>query len=214
MGVIALTRFESQPGHAGKHLELHLEALQRLRGLGMRAVAMQPLAGGDIGSLVMSINYADNADYASSMQKVQADEGWQSFYSGAMASGAAVQVESSLFSDLDPTFQPAADRPMGVLLATQWRSRPGRMEDFVGKVIESDAHVRRLGGVPRPLQSVIGEHPMSMLVPIAFADMDAYGAYADKLATDAEWQAFWGDTMKDPSADMLRSGIYLNISGD
>lgn len=212
MGVIALSRFASQPGHAGKHLELHLEALQRLRSLGMRAVALQPIVGGDVGSLAMSVNYTDNADYATSMQKVQSDEGWQNFYSGAMASGAAVQVESSLMSDLDPAFQPDPDRPMGVILATQWRAIPGRMEEFIGKVIESDAHVRRLGGVPRPMQSVIGQHPMTMMVATGFGDMDAYAAYADKLATDAEWQAFWGAAMADPSADLIRSGVYLNIS--
>ena len=56
MGVISLTRFESMPGHAGKHLEIHMEALERLRGMGMQAVALQPLAGVDVGSLGMSIN--------------------------------------------------------------------------------------------------------------------------------------------------------------
>lgn len=213
MGMIELSRFETQPGHAAKHLALHMEALERLRGLGLRAMALQPLAGGDIGSLTMSINYADTADYVASLQKVEADSGWQDFYAGAMASGAAQQVESSFFTDLDPAFQPAGDRPLGVVLATQWRSRPGRMEDFVGKVVESTAHVARLGGLARPLQSVIGQHPMSMLVATTFADLDAYASYTDTLATDAGWQSFWADAMKDPSADLIRSGLYVNMSG-
>jgi hypothetical protein len=214
MGVISLTRFESVPGHQGKHLELHMEALGRLRAMGMQAIAMQPLAGGDVGSLVMSVNHANYAEYASSTQKTLADDSWREFYAGAMASGAAKQVESSMFNDLDAAFTPDADRPLGCVLATQWRARAGRMEEFVGKVMESKAHVERLGSRSRELQSVVGAHPMSMLIVTGFADLDAYGAYTDSLSTDAGWQDFWAGAMKDPSADLIRSGLYLNISGD
>lgn len=212
MGVISLTRFETQPGGAAEHLALHMEALELLRGAGMMAIAMQPVAGGDIGSLAMSINYASNAEYAASTQKMQADAGWQAFYTRAMASGAAVQVESSLFSDIDPDYQPNPDRPLGAILATQWSALPGRLEDFVGKVIESSEHVVRMGGTVRALQSVIGSHPLSTLVVTGFADLDAYGAYSDRIATDSEWQAFWAGAMKDPSADLVRSGLYVNMS--
>jgi hypothetical protein len=212
MGMIELSRFETQPGHAAKHGELHMEALERLRGMGFQAVALQPLAGGDVGSLTMSVGYANTADYVASTKKAQGDAGWQEFYARAMASGAAQQVEGSLFTDLDPAFQPDPDRPLGVVMATQWRARPGRMEDFVGNVIGSGVHVARLGGVSRPLQSVIGMHPMSTLVATTFTDLDAYAAYTDSLATDSEWQSFWAGAMKDPSAELLRSGLYVNMS--
>ena len=212
MGVISLTRYESMPGHAGKHLEIHMEALERLRGMGMQAVALQPLAGGDVGSLGMSINYASYADYAAGMQKVQGDASWQEFYAGAMASGVARQVESSLMNDLDPSFQPAADRPLGVVLATQWRAIHGKMEAFVGKVLESMPLSEAMGGLSRPMQSIVGSHPMSMMVATTFPDLDAYGAYADKSGSDADWQAFWAAAMSDPTADLIRSGLYVNMS--
>jgi len=212
MGVVSLTRYESQPGHTGKHLEIHMEALERLRAMGIQAVAMQPLAGGDVGSLAMSVNYASYADYATSMQKVQGDAGWQEFYAAAAASGAAVQVESSLFNDLDPTFQPAGDRPLGVIIATQWRAIHGKMEAFVGKVLESMPISERMGGRSRPMQSIVGSYPMSMLVATTFADMDAYGSYADTANTDPEWQTFWQGAMSDPTADLLRTGLYVNMS--
>ena len=213
MGVISLSRFETQPGQGAKHLELHMEALERLRGLGMQAVALQPIAGGDVGSLAMSINYASNAEYAANVQKMEADSGWQDFYAGAMASGAAQQVEASLMNDLDPAFQPATDRPLGVVLATQWRALPGHLEAFVGKVIESMAHTERLGGRSRPMQSLVGSHPMTMMVATTFADLDAYGAYSDAVATDAGWQAFWAGAMKEPTAELVRTGLYVNMSG-
>jgi hypothetical protein len=214
MGVISLNGFRTEPGRLADHLAATMEALGLLRGLGANAVVLQPLAGGDIGTIATSINYADNADYISSVQKIQGDEKWQEFWMRAASGGSAVQVESSLFSDIDPGFQPDPDRPLGAVLATQWRAKPGRMADFVAKVVESHEHVKRMGGTPRALQSVIGTHPMTVMVVATFTDLDAYGAYADRTASDAAWQEFWAGAMSDPTADMIRSGVYVNISGD
>jgi hypothetical protein len=214
MGVISLNGFKTEPGRLADHLAASMEALGLLRGLGARAVVLQAMAGGDIGTIATSINYADNADYVASMQKIQADEKWQEFWLRASSGGSATQVESSLLSDLDPSFQPDPDRPLGVVMATQWRAKPGRVADFIGKVIESHEHVKRMGGTPRALQSVIGAHPMTTMVVVTFADLDAYGAYADRTASDAGWQDFWAGAMADPTADMIRSGLYANISGD
>jgi len=214
MGVISLNGFRTEPGRLADHLAATMEALGLLRGLGANAVVLQPLAGGDIGTIATSINYADNADYVTSVQKIQGDEKWQEFWMRAASGGSAVQVESSLFSDIDPGFQPDPDRPLGAVLATQWRAKPGRMADFVAKVVESHEHVKRMGGTPRALQSVIGTHPMTVMVVATFTDLDAYGAYADRTASDAAWQEFWAGAMADPTADMIRSGVYVNISGD
>ena len=57
MGVVALTRDESVAGHeGGTHLEIHVEALERLRELGIRAqsiVASHPM------SIVLDTSFAD-----------------------------------------------------------------------------------------------------------------------------------------------------------
>lgn len=212
MGVATIHGFKTEPGRGADHLASTLEAVTLLRGMDVRAVALQPIAGTDVGTLTVSVNYANNAEYATTMQKVQSDAGWQDLYAKSMASGASQLVETSLFSDLDASFQPAADRPLGVLLATQWRARPGRMADLVGAITTSAAHIERMGGAPRAMQSVIGAHPMTMITTIGFADLDAYGAYADTLTSDDQWQAFWAGAMADPSAELIRSGIYLNIS--
>jgi hypothetical protein len=214
MGVVSLNGFKTEPGRLADHLAASMEALGLLRGLGARAVVLQALEGGDVGTIATSINYDDNAEYAASMQKIQGDAKWQEFWARAAAGASAMQVESSLFTDVDPSFQPDPERPMGAVMATQWRAKPGRMADFVGKVIESHEHVRRMGGTPRALQSVIGAHPMTMLVAVTFEDLDGWGAYADKTASDAGWQEFWAGAMSDPTADMIRSGLYVNISGD
>jgi hypothetical protein len=179
----------------------------------LQAVSLQAIAGADVGTIATSINYANNAAYAAGFQRVMGDEQWQEFWGRAMAGGSAVQVEGSLFTDVDATFQPSPDRPLGAILATQWRARPGRLMDFMGNVMTSFAHISRLGGVPRAMQSLVGAHPMTVLVTTSFADLDAYGAYADAIAGDEQWLAFWAGVMGDPTADLIRSGLYANISG-
>ena len=124
-----------------------------------------------------------------------------------------MQVESSLFNDMDPDFQLDPNRPLGVIMATQWRAKPGRIADFAANVIQSFPMIERMGGIPRAVQCVIGAYPMTTLVTTTFADLDAYGAYTDAIGGDDEWQSFWADAMADPTADMVRSGLYLNISG-
>ena len=212
MAVLSLSGFKTEPGRLADHLAASEEAVGHLRRMGLAAMAVQAIAGTDIGTIATSINYENNAAYAAGMQKIVADESFTEFWARAAAGASAVQVESSLYSDVDPSFQPAADRPLGAILATQWRARPGRMEDFVANVIESIPHIERMGGVARPMQSLIGSHPLTMLVTTAFPDLDAYGAYADKTATDEQWQAFWSGVMSDPSADIIRAGLYVNIS--
>lgn len=214
MAVVSLNGFRTEPGRLADHLTAAAEALQHLRRLGVQAVNLQPIAGSDVGTIATSINYASNADYAAASQRIMADATWQEFWGRVSANGSATQVESSLFTDVDASFQPSPDRPLGVILATQWRPRPGRIVDFMGNVIASMPHIARMGGLARAMQSLIGAHPMTVLVTTSFADLDAYGAYADATASDAQWQSFWAGVMADPTADLIRSGVYVNISGD
>jgi hypothetical protein len=214
MAVVSLTGFATEPGRLADHLAASTEALGHLRRLGQQAMLLQPISGGDIGTTSMVINYADNAAYAAGVQAIGADEQWQEFWARASAAGAASQVESTLMEDLDPGFQPAADRPLGALLAVQWRAKDGRLVDFLGKVAAAAPMIERMGGAVRTMQCLVGRYPMTTLVSTSFADLDAYGAYADRTAADAEWQTFWAGALSDPTADIVRSGVYLNISGD
>jgi hypothetical protein len=213
MAVVSLSSFRTEPGRLADHLGAAAEALGHLRRIGMQAVNLQAIAGTDVGTIATSINYANNAAYVAGLQQILGDEQWQEFWARAAAGASAVQVEGSLFSDVDATFQPSADRPLGVIMATQWRAKPGRLMDFMGNVMTSFPHIARMGGMARAMQSVIGAHPMTVLVTTSFADLDAYGAYADTIAGDEQWQAFWAGAMADPTADLIRSGLYVNISG-
>jgi hypothetical protein len=180
----------------------------------LRAVTLQTLVGSDVGVISTAINFANYADFAAGVGAIGADAEWQAFWARAAQAGSAVQVESSLFADIDSGFQPSPDRPMGVIMATQWQARSGRLMDFMGNVMTSIPHVERLGGTTRVLQSLLGAHPMTTLVTTSFADMDAYGAYSDKVTADQEFQQFWAGVMTDPTADLVRTSLMMNISGD
>lgn len=212
MGVISLSGFATETGRAADHMAASVEAVGHLNRLGTPAFLLQPIAGADIGTLAIVANHADNAAHAAALQRLAADEQWQEFLARAMAGGSAEQVESSLLNDLDPNFQPTADRPLGVLLGFQWRAKDGRLADFIGKVGQAVPLIERMGGAARVMQCLIGRYPMTVMVSTSFADLDAYGAYSDRVASDAEWQAFWADALSDPTADLIRTGLYLNVS--
>ena len=212
MAVTFLNGFRTNPGRLADHLASTAEAIGHLRRLDVQAFDMQPLTGTDVGTIVSATTHADNADWATSMQQVLADEGWQDFWGRVTSNPSAEQVESSLFADIDPTFEPATDRPLGVVSAFQWRPYPGRMVEFIGNIETATGHIERLGGYTRSMQSVIGANPLTMLVSIGHADLDSYGEFADKSQADEQFQAFWGEVMMNPSAELIRSGVYLNIS--
>ena len=212
MGVVTLSGFRTEPGRLGDHLAAAGEAVEHLRRLGLQAFNLQTIAGGDVGTIATVVNYENNRAHVEGLQTILADEGWQEFWGRAAAGGSATQVESSVFSDVDPSFQPPADRPLGVILATQWRPRPGRLADFMANVATSIPHIERMGGNPRQMQCLLGSHPMTVLITTTFADLDGYGQYSDTLANDEQWQAFWAGAMADPTADLVRTGLYVNTS--
>ena len=59
--------------------------------------------------------------------------------------------------------------------------------DLMGNVMTAIPHIERLGGQARVMQSLIGLHPLTLLVTTAFSDLD-------------------------PTADLIRSGLYMNIT--
>ena len=212
MAVVATYGYRTAAGKLAEHLAGAAEGLGHLRRLGLQAINLQAIAGTDVGVITTSVNHASNADYAAGVQKVLADEQWQEFWLRVNSDTAAVEVESSLFVDIDTTFQPSPDRVLGVLLGTQWRAKPGRLMEFMAHVMTAIPHIERMGGQVRVLQSLIGLHPLTVLVTTAFSDLDAYGVYADKTATDEQWQSYWMGVMADPTADLIRTGLFMNIS--
>lgn len=209
MGVVSVYSFRTLPGGYARHVEAAEEARQRLQGLGVAAFTLTPLAGSFTGEIATVLNHADNASWAADMAKVQADEGWQEFYLRVMAEGFAEQTEASIYVDLDPTFVPAADRPLGAMVATQWRPMPGRAGDLLAHIEQAHPHIERLGGGFRAMNCMQGAEPMTMTVSITFEDLEHLAEYNDKLAVDEQFATYWAGIMANPSAALVRSGTFL-----
>ncbi len=212
MAVVTLNGFRTNPGRLADHMAGSAEAHGHLTRLGLQAATLQAVAGSDVGVIATIVNYVDNAAHVAGLQAVGGDEKWMEFWLRVSSEGAANPVESSIFQDLDPDWQPSADRPLGVIQGIQWRAKPGRLADFVAHVMEAVPHIERLGGSVRTMQCLVGAHPMTLMVSTTFADMTAYGAYADAVAGDQGFQDFWAGVMTDPTADIVRSGLYQNVS--
>jgi len=211
MGLVSIHVFRTLPGKQAEHLQRTEEARQLLQELGLQAFTLMPIAGSDVGSLATVVQYSDNREYVRELQRIQADERWQAFYASAMSEPIAELIEVSLFSDADPTYAPATDRPLGVLQSTQWRANPGRLGDFMQNVATAKGHIERLGGTVRTMQCMTGRLPMTTAVSVTFEDLDHFGEYGDKLAADEQWQNYWASVLADPSANLVRSGIFQII---
>jgi hypothetical protein len=212
MAVVTLHGFETVPGQLANHMAASAEAHGHLTRLGIQAATLQSVAGSDAGTIATIVNYASNAAHAAAIQTIGADEAWGEYWLRVSAQGAAVPVESSILQDMDPNWQPSADRPLGVISGIQWRAKPGRTMEFAAQVAAAIPHIERLGGAVRTMQCLMGSHPMTVMVSTTFADLGAYGAYQDAVATDAGFQEFWAGAMTDPTADVVRTGLYMNIS--
>ena len=213
MAVIALYGFRTAPGKLADHLAGAAEGLGHLRRLGLQAVNLQVIAGTDVGVIATSVNHASNADYAAGT----AEGAGRRAVAGVLGAGQFRRCGGrgrELVVRRHRRHVPAqrGSGRSGLSSRTQWRARPGRLMDLMGNVMTAIPHIERLGGQARVMQSLIGLHPLTLLVTTAFSDLDAYGVYADKTATDEQWQAYWMGVMADPTADLIRSGLYMNIS--
>ena len=90
MAVLSLTGFKTEPGRLADHLAASEEAIGHLRRMGFAAIAVQSIAGTDIGTIATSINYENNAAYAAGMQTIVADEAFAEFWARAAASAQAL----------------------------------------------------------------------------------------------------------------------------
>lgn len=209
MGVVSLYGFRTLPGKLNEHIAATEEARQLLVELGQQAMTLQSIAGSEVGTIATVTNHSDNAEWARATQAVMSDPRWLEFYSRVSAQAIAEPVETSVFQDLDPTFSPAPDRPLGAIASTQWVPRAGRLDRFIEQVSIASAHISRLGGTVRVLQCMMGKFPMSVLVAVTYEDLEHLGEFNDKLAVDEQWAGFWAGVAADPSGDLVRTQVAV-----
>jgi hypothetical protein len=203
MAVFSISTWRAVPGRATDLLGSMIQAKKILEANGAVVRAWQPLAGGEAGSINFVAAYPDHVAYGTTMQAMDASAEWQTFWTHAMADPSGVNVENMVMYDLDP-HQGLPAKDSRVLLATSFRTRPGRLGDHLAHQAAALVHLQRLGAQVRTLQS-IGRNSGSITTFLGFEDFAHYGEFSAKFEIDEQWGAFWLDLATDPSAEQGES---------
>jgi hypothetical protein len=205
MGILASYAFKTVPGGLSRHLAITLEGRDRLRAMGFRAGVLRPVMGTEMGQVATVIQFDNAKAWSEGTAKINGDAGWRSWYMAAADEGVAEQVVAEMFTDLDPTYQPAAYGALKVFRNTQWLPLHGKAGGLMENVTASLAHIKRHGGAPRVLQCIEGHHPMTIGVSVGFESLAAAGAHLDALNADPAFQAHWTGVMANPTAQLVRA---------
>jgi hypothetical protein len=103
---------------------------------------------------------------------------------------------------------------MAILQTTMWRTRPGRVQDFMANVTTAKTILQRLGGRVRVVNQIVGSNAPSTIVIVESNDWKAYGELQAKMQADSEWQGFFTKAIganRDPSADMVGTGLSVEV---
>jgi hypothetical protein len=104
---------------------------------------------------------------------------------------------------------------MTVVSTHVWLPSPGRADEFTAAVSVAKKIHERLGARVAVWSTTIGGVPDSVAYTTEFDDMTSFGTFADKLATDEEWQAFWAaaTSSTDAIATLLNTVLVSEVEG-
>ncbi len=100
---------------------------------------------------------------------------------------------------------------MAVVAVFSWKVKPGRMQEFRGRVAEAQKIHERLGARVRVLLPQYSGEP-NVAYLLEHDSMTAHGTFSDKLQSDPEWQVFFVQiqTNTDPSAELTQTTLYAD----
>jgi len=80
---------------------------------------------------------------------------------------------------------------MTIVGTAVWQPEPGRQPELGVEVATGRRIHERLGARVAVWVPVVGGRPESVTYTVEFDDMAAWATFADRLAGDREWAAFW-----------------------
>jgi len=104
---------------------------------------------------------------------------------------------------------------MTVVNTNVWLPSPGRSDEFTAAVAVAKKIHERLGARVTVWRTAIGGAPNTVAYTTEFDDMTSFGAFADKLETDEEWQAFWAaaTSSTDAIATLVDTVLVSEVEG-
>jgi len=213
MASISVNVFEPVVGKAAEAVGLVKEAQEILTGLGNKVQVAQLVRGGVPGQLSVIVETADAAAYGASLDKLNADVGFQSFMLRATAAAAAVPVRSVDYAEL-PGLEANFDDLAGsrVIMASLFIIREGQLERSVERIERWKSISEKHGAKCRALQSIASDPAFVTATIGYYENFTEWGRIGQALGTDPDWQAFAGEIRgADASADFLRTSLMQII---
>lgn len=209
MAVISLTTFEPVLGKAAEALSLMKEAQELIAAQGANVQVVSLVRGGVQGNLSVVAEYADTAAYGALMEKVNADDGWQSFMARAQSAAVAQPVRSVDYAEL-PGLELSFDdiSSCTVAMASVFRIRDGQQELSLDRIQRWKTISERHGAKCRAMSSLASD-PAFLTATVGYYDnFVEWGRIGQALGSDPEWQAFGAEIRSGgASADFLRTSL-------
>jgi hypothetical protein len=104
---------------------------------------------------------------------------------------------------------------MTVMSVTQWKVRPGKMQEFLENCVRAKAIQERLGAqsVRMFMNTFAGPNAGMVTYAIEHENAESQGAFSDKMNADPEWLEFWQGVNNDnPSADMISNSQLSEVA--
>ncbi len=168
---------------------------------GMEAKAIHQKMGAEVsilldqdGDMHYVLGFSDWAAWGKFVDAMALNKEWQSFWQRAGEEATA---------ELDRTFMlnvPIVAKAPPVHRVFRWDVPQGQSENFVALCLESQKIHERLGASAGVNIDEIG----NVHYELSFENWAAYGEFSEKLAVDAEWQAFFSNANADPVAELVK----------
>lgn len=162
--------------------------------LGAKARAWQLTAAGvNTGRVLYVTEFADYSARASFAKKLATDAAWLKLWQEGQQFEAATLVSQTISAEL-PGLEGAPLTGKGgprVRTVRGFQVDKGRAQESIALLTELKPHVERLGGRFSASQLVFaGPASGQLVITGEFADVEAWGAFQQKSAADAAFQAF------------------------
>jgi hypothetical protein len=93
------------------------------------------------------------------------------------------------------------------------RVKPGRFQDTLSLNSEATKIIERHGAQLQVWRQAVGAEPAAIIYVIQHDDMTQYGAFSDKLQSDAEWQRLVEriQTDPDPPTEPISNSLLTEV---
>jgi len=168
---------------------------------GMEAKAIHEKMGAEVtlfldqdGDMHYVLGFSDWAAWGKFVDAMASNKEWQSFWQNAGEEATAELADTFMLN------VPTVANALPVHVVFSWDVQQGKTADFLALCQKSQKIHERLGAsVGVNVDELANVH-----YELSFENWASYGEFSEKIAVDAEWQAFFGAANQDPVAELIK----------